>query len=367
MEYLTADVLRDPFLQAVQQCATVVKKTDPIQAYQCIRLEAGDGEILNIAGLSREITITNSISARITARGSAVAIPAARLVDVLDAMPENEMVRIEATATTVKLVSPHHSTRLSTLDASFLVLPDLGQQTILGTITDGAEAIFRGSYAADNEGLLSAMRLDIQQGKLIVSATNRYRGVTMPTDLGETHDDQIFALPKDTAGLITKLFKGQATMIAATDRFITFNTGTLSMICLTLAATPPNFAASMPSDYSCELTMPTKTFRKEVRAARALSDENSRGKVIIKPAENMIHLSASNASYGEASIEAIGQHGSGDDTTIYVNLNYLDDALAQVSGEACVLKISTNVTSNIMAITPQFGTGETHLIGGMAA
>jgi DNA polymerase III sliding clamp (beta) subunit (PCNA family) len=233
-------------------------------------------------------------------------------------------------------------------------------QTTLGTLTDGGEGIFRGFYAADDNGLLSAIRLDAKAGALVVSGTNRYRMATMTAAMEENRNENSFSLPKGTASLITKLFKGKTVTVTCNDRYLGFSADTLQVICITLAAMPPDLTQVIPHDYATMITMPTKTFRKEVKACRSTCDANSFGRLAIKPEENVVHISSSEANAGQTFIEVEGLNGHGPALELGVNLKYLEDALSHVTGDAAILAVPAG--GSLLAVLPQFGNGEFHVI-----
>jgi DNA polymerase-3 subunit beta len=362
-DQMQIDAIREHLLEAVQLCAQVIKKTDPIPAYQCVRLEVKDGALLQIAGLSRETTIVTSISARVVHAGEPVAVYADRLLAHLEAIPENETVRLSTQTSFLRLAAAKHNTRMNLLDWQLLPVQEVVDEVLLGALTDGGEGVFRGCYASDSSGALAAMRLDVKDGNLVASATNSYRAATMTAGLGQNHNEVIFGLPRDAASLVAKSFKDKTIQVSANNRQIVFVSGDVKMICITTATPPPDIARRLPPAYATKLTIPVRPFRKEVKACKAACDHNLVGQMRIIPADSQVFLTAANPGYGDTAIEVDGLNGEGEEVTVSINLGYLDDALGQVTGDAAILQVSADRA--LISVRPQFDGRENHVICAM--
>jgi DNA polymerase III sliding clamp (beta) subunit (PCNA family) len=356
------DTIKDIFAEAVNAAGAAVSPRDPIEAFRCIRLAAVSADQLQVAGVSREAAIFMTVAAHLREQGEALAIPADKLASVVDGFPENDVLRFDLQPRGRMRVTGAGQQAILPCAAWGLLDVPKAPETFLGTLQPGAAGIFRGIYAADADGELAALRLDVKDGRLSIFGTNRYRWMSACAAVERSQNSFTWNLPRKASQVLAKLYKDQQIEVYGDGRNIAFKGPVSTLVCGGLASAIPDavLAQARAAGPATSITVPTADLRKKLKIAKGIAAPRVWVKLGIEA--DTLTVTSKCEDGGDYDGEIHGENVQGQPRKVFVSAEYLEDALAQVATDGVVLGIG-DPKWPIVSVKPQFGDAqETHNI-----
>jgi DNA polymerase III sliding clamp (beta) subunit (PCNA family) len=360
---LVFQCFKENLLTALNTIYPAISAKDSIATYRCYNLQIVDNALM-IYGMNREFSISSLVSGRITANdGETISVDANLLRGAINSIADNDTVYIKVTDTRMLIQGTRRQYKLNCLEYGSIPLPEL-PDNFLGTLEQGTNGVFRGFYAGDDNGNLSAMRLDVKEGSLTVSATNQYRFASIGSPMITINPEPIcLALPKKSGNTILKLFRDEAIEVYANDRVIGFAGPTATLISALMVFIPPNLARDLKYEWAGSMKVPVKELKTMAETAIMLLPESRCGKLIFNFSTPSVTVGTSEQQQGSGVAEVIGENAnlySGEPSkTAMINMKYLIDALDSVTPDAIEIMVAKDIP--IVGIRPEFSTNELHV------
>ena len=361
---LVFQCFKENLLTALNTIYPAITAKDPIIAYRCANLQIVNNA-LQISGINREFSIIAEVSGRITANDNeTISVDANLIRGAVASMTDNDTVYIKVSGTRMTLQASRRNYRLNCMEYGSLPTPEL-PSTYIGRLEQGTSGVFRGFYAGDDNGNLSAMRLDVKEGRLVVSATNQYRCASIATNMIGVSDQVCIALPKKSAGIIVKLFKDEAIEVYANDSLIGFKGTTAILISATMVFVPPDLTSIIPLNWAGSMKLPVGELKTMAETALMLLTESRCGKLIFNFVAPSVTVETSEQQLGSGSAAIVGEdahryNNSDEQKTVMVNMKYLIDALNGVTTDAVEVLVGLN--NAMIGVRPEFSLNEIHII-----
>jgi len=317
-----------------------------------IKFEATEDGKLTLTATDLEMTISCTVEADVKEPGSVV-LPSATVVNLIEKVPSGDLVieGHEAGATIRYGKTGRSTSELKGFPASeFPELPEITTDikfSVSGKVlTDIASRVF---YAASDDitkGCMSGVNFEIEDGKLVLAATDSYRLAVGELSLdGVSHKTSV-VIPKKAVEEVCRLFRTAKDLaVQISENRVSFISEGLTLIANTIAGNFPNYKAIVLDNFKATAKVNSFEFIKALERVSVLKDTEN-PIVSLKVNNGLIELKSKSAlGSAREEVEAVTKKT----ITIYFNANYLITALKNTAtGDGDVLIGFTEVISPAM-------------------
>ena len=310
------------------------KNTIPVLGALLIR---ADAKGVSVTGTDLELGGVSYCPATVKTPGS-VAVPARRLSEYVQMLPDGDLVLKEQSNGWVSLACGRSRSRMATIEpASYPELPKPprdGSSTFAGVLTRLIEkALLAASLESTNISLAGAL-LKVQRSVLTMVATDGHRLalVTAPVDLPGLEKPIDVLIPRKTLTAFLRFAEGrndQPVRCTVTDNHLFFVWQERLLFSRKLSGAFPNYERALPQSHAVSLALNRNDFRSSLERVGQFSESKSRC-VVVEVSANQLTVRAQDIAIGESE-EALPVTYSGEMVRIGFNAAYLTDFLSRAA------------------------------------
>lgn len=337
-------ISRDKFLQQLGIAVRGVSTRSAIQTLSGVLLRAGDGAV-ELQATDMELGVRVKVEAS-PERDGAVVVPGRLLLDVVRALPKDEVsIEHRTTEQDVEVVSGPSKFHLRTLPLDdFPKLPEPGGGDVV-TVPAKAfiETIGRVARSASRDETrphLTGVLVSAQERELRMVATDSYRLSVKETQLESPIEGSLEAnVPARTLQELSRIATGEGAeeiAITALEHQVIFSVGDVVLSSRLVEGRFPNYKQLLPETFEHELRMNGAELSEVVRRISLLAQKNAPLRLAFS--DGALEISAQTPDVGEAS-ESLPAPFKGDPVEIGFNPEFLRDGLESMESEDLILKL----------------------------
>ncbi|MEZ5357446.1 MAG: DNA polymerase III subunit beta [Candidatus Zixiibacteriota bacterium] len=335
----------------LQSVLSVVPAKSTLPILSNILLECLDKK-LKLSATDLDVTITATIDAEVSKKGSAV-IPGRMLFDIVKDLPESE-VTFEGTANRVEIKVPNGSYKLGGVSPD--EFPELPIVNLKKQVTVEADALVnmikRTTFACSNDETRPALNGVLWQtkgDKMTMVATDGHRLAKVSVEnkkLKGLNDDVI--IPPKVLDLIPKFIDDQKEIgIIFEENRIVFNLDDVIVSSRLIEGPYPNYEAVIPETADKKMIIARNDLSSSVRRVAILSNSLTH-QVKFSVKNNQLMLSTTNTDVGGEAKENLACEFKGESIEIGYNAGYVNDILNKLESDEVVFELSTPVSAGLI-------------------
>ena len=337
-------ISRDKFLQQLGIAVRGVSTRSAIQTLSGVLLRAGDGAV-ELQATDMELGVRVKVEAS-PERDGAVVVPGRLLLDVVRALPKDEVsIEHRTTEQDVEVVSGPAKFHLRTLPLDdFPKLPEAGGGDVVSVPAKAfIETIGRVARSASRDETrphLTGVLVSAQERELRMVATDSYRLSVKETQLESPIEGSLEAnVPARTLQELSRIATGEGAeeiAITALEHQVIFTVGDVVLSSRLVEGRFPNYKQLLPETFEHELRMNGAELSEVVRRISLLAQKNAPLRLAFS--DGALEISAQTPDVGEAS-ESLPAPFKGDPIEIGFNPEFLRDGLESTESEDLILKL----------------------------
>jgi DNA polymerase-3 subunit beta len=337
-------ISRDKFLQQLGIAVRGVSTRSAIQTLSGVLLRAGDGAV-ELQATDMELGVRVQVEAA-PERDGAVVVPGRLLLDVVRALPKDEVsIEHRTTEQDVEVVSGPAKFHLRTLPLDdFPKLPEAGGGDVVRVPAKAfIETIGRVARSASRDETrphLTGVLVSAQERELRMVATDSYRLSVKETQLESPIEGSLEAnVPARTLQELSRIATGEGAeeiAITALEHQVIFTVGDVVLSSRLGEGRFPNYKQLLPETFEHELRMNGAELAEVVRRISLLAQKNAPLRLAFS--DGALEISAQTPDVGEAS-ESLPAPFKGDPIEIGFNPEFLRDGLESTESEDLILKL----------------------------
>lgn len=295
-----------------------------------VKIDACDGTLTMVATNGTE-SVRRVNQAMTEEDGSAV-MSGKTLMSVARSLPD-AAVTFEGDGNVVKISCMKAKYRLNTLDVmDFPEFPDIDESqsvTIPASVmTAMTDKTCRCASKDASRPVLGGVKVTVGDGRIVMSATDSYRLVTVDA----AADGEFEAIiPADALRDAVGMAQDEVT-IACDERQVRMSSGGTTYITRVISGNFPDVTKFIPSGHETTLTFEPQDFADALKRVEAMAKDNPSVRVSMSAEEMFVQLQSMSPTQGE-STDVFAGTVEGKDQVIALNINFLKDAIAGCDGE----------------------------------
>jgi DNA polymerase III subunit beta len=339
------NVTQENLNKAVGTVGRVVSSRSSLPVLSNILLST-DTNRLRLAATNLEIGITYWIGCKVEQEGSVTA-PARLLSELVTNLPSGN-VEISASEDNITVTSPHYDSHINGISADeFPLIPEVKSKPVVtlpaATLKDAIASVVIAASPDENRPVLAGVHMYIENGNLILVATDSYRLaerlVALPSD--QTDHTLSVIVPARTMQELVRVLgdqNGDVHMHIA-DNQVMFQVDNVELVSRLIEGQFPNYRQIVPTEEKTAATLPTSELTRITKMANLFARENAGSVRVEVQAEGEIRIMSSASQVGENTSSAACDV-AGDDGEISLNARYLSDALATIKTKTVSFSMS---------------------------
>ena len=336
-------ISRDKFLQQLGVAVRGVSTRSAIQTLSGVLLRAGSGAV-ELQATDMELGVRVRVEAD-PEREGAVVVPGRLLLDVVRALPKDEVsIEHRTTEQDVEVVSGPAKFHLRTLPLDdFPKLPEASGDVVRVPAKAFIETIGRVARSASRDETrphLTGVLVSAQERELRMVATDSYRLSVKETTLEAAIEGSLEAnVPARTLQELSRIATGEGAeeiAITALEHQVIFSLGQVVLSSRLVEGRFPNYKQLLPETFEHELRMNGPELAEVVRRISLLAQKNAPLRLAFS--DGALEISAQTPDVGEAS-EALPAPFKGEPIEIGFNPEFLRDGLDSMESEDLILKL----------------------------
>ena len=337
-------ISRDKFLQQLGIAVRGVSTRSAIQTLSGVLLRAGDGRV-ELQATDMELGVRVKVEAS-PERDGAVVVPGRLLLDVIRALPKDEVsLEHRTTEQDIEVVSGPAKFHLRTLPLDdFPKLPEPGGGELVrvpaGAFIETISRVARSASRDETRPHLTGVLVSASERELRMVATDSYRLSVKETKLESPIEGSIEAnVPARTLQELSRIAAGEgAEQIAITslEHQVIFEAGDVILSSRLVEGRFPNYKQLLPETFEHELRMNGPELAEVVRRISLLAQKNA--PLRMRFSDGALEVSAQTPDVGEAS-ESLPAPFKGEALEIGFNPEFLRDGLESAESEDLIFKL----------------------------
>jgi DNA polymerase III subunit beta len=335
---------RDALFAQLQTVTRAASTRSAVQALSGVHLQARSGAI-ELRATDMEIGLRVPLEGEVV-RDGAVVLPARLLVDVVRALPGDEVtLELRPSEQDVELVAGNANFHIRTLRLEdFPPFPDTdadGRVQVPGpAFVETVLKVARSASRDETRPILTGILVSASGQELRMVATDSYRLSVKETSLEEALDGSFEAnVPARALQLLERIAQqtdADDLAVGVRENQIVFEVDGVVLSSRLIEGQFPNHRQLLPESYEHELRLPTEEVLEVVRRISLLAQRNAPLRLSFREGEATV--SAQTPDVGEAS-ETIPVPFAGEPLEIGFNPEFLRDGIESVGSEDLVLKL----------------------------
>src|SRR3954452_3683838 len=359
-------ISRDKFLQQLGIAVRGVSTRSAIQTLSGVLLRAGDGAV-ELQATDMELGVRVTVEAS-PDRDGAVVVPGRLLLDVVRALPKDEVsIEHRTTEQDVEVVSGPAKFHLRTLPLDdFPKLPEAGGGDVVSVpakaFIETVNRVARSASRDETRPHLTGVLVSAQERELRMVATDSYRLSVKETTLEAPIEGSIEAnVPARTLQELSRIAAGEGaeeSAITSLEHQVIFAVGDVVLSSRLVEGRFPNYKQLLPETFEHELRLNGPEVLEVVRRISLLAQKNA--PLRLRFAEGELTVSAQTPDIGEAS-EALPVPFKREALEIGFNPEFFRDGLESAESEDLVLKLISPLRPGLLE-SGEEGSGFVYLV-----
>lgn len=351
---LLNSVPRDALLKPLSAVSGIVERRQTLPVLSNVLVEQQAG-ILSFTATDLEIQIT----AKTPLEGEApqgVTVAARKFQDLLRALPEDAVLRIEATDAKLNIKAGRSRYHLQTLPASSFprieTSTDRKQSLAFAqkTVRRLLQLVEFAMAQQDVRYYLNGLLLVIEGKSLVAVATDGHRLSYAATELDASYERQEVIIPRKTVQELSKLLEDTEAPVTldilANQVRLRFND--IEVVSKVIDGKFPDYNRVIPVGYTRHVVLNRVVFLQTLQRASILANEKYRGvRLVLAPGS--LRIICTNAEQEEAE-EEIEVNYQGTELDVGFNITYLLDVLTHLDATEITLSFGDSGSSALITI-----------------
>src|SRR5436190_14069443 len=338
---LRISIPRDEFASRLAIVARGVSTRTAVLVLGGIQLRAADGR-LQLAATDMELSLRASLDADIDGEGEVV-VPGRLLLDIVRALPENEVElehRIDEAMLLVR--SGSASYRIHTYasedfprlpETETLQLHPVDRDALLETIG----RVGRSASRDESRPVLTGILVRFESDKLVMAATDSYRLAVKETPAPGGLPELEAIIPARALQELSRLAAGaDEVQLGLHENHVVFGAEGAWLTTRRIDGQFPNYRQLLPEQFEHELQLPREELLDVVRRVSLMAQRNS--PLRLRFADGELTISAQTQDVGEAR-ESLPAAYSSDAMEIGFNAEFLRDGLESIDSSSVTFKL----------------------------
>lgn len=306
--------------------------TLPILANVLIKAEANR---LSISATNLDIAITHFIGSKIESEGS-ITVPARLMQDFVSNLPDS-IINLELEDSKLHISTDKHRSTINGVSAEdFPVMPTISNKVSWKLKANEfkkslAQVVFAAS-SDDARPVLTGVYFHIQNGQIIIAATDSYR--LAEVKLAKAEGNQSFLVPASAANDLLRIISDgdEEVIVSYDEQQVMFKVGEVNLVARLIEGNYPDYQKLVPSKFTTTTKLSRADFTNIAKVSSLFARESA-GSITIKvdKESNSVSINAVASQIGENTATADAEVSADGEVTL--NSRYLIEALSAFSGD----------------------------------
>jgi DNA polymerase III subunit beta len=350
---------RDALFSQLQTVTRAASTRSAVQALSGVHVQATGGEI-ELRATDMEIGLRVLLEGEVVREG-AVVLPARLLVDVVRALPSNEVsIELRPTEQDVEIVSGSATFHIRTLRLEdFPPLPEAGDGRLeipAGAFVETVLKVGRAASRDETRPVLTGILVSASGEELRMAATDSYRLAAKDTHLESALASAFEAnVPARALQELTRIVQGSGAdrlAVSLTANQVVFEAGGVVLSSRLIDGQFPNVRQLLPDAYEHELRLAAGEIAEVVRRISLLAQKNAPLRLAFSEGE--LTVSARTPDVGEAR-ETVPVPFAGEPFEIGFNPEFLRDGLEAIDSGDLLLKLISPLRPGLISSADESG------------
>jgi DNA polymerase-3 subunit beta len=339
--------------RGLQVVSHIASKNISLPILNNVLLSAERG-MLKLATTNLEIGIISQVRGKIEAEGS-YTVQAKTFSDYINLLPK-ENITMEISGQDLKISCSKSKTIMKGIPASeFPIIPEVeaadSYEIKAKTLKEALSSVVFTVALDETRPEISGVYMDFDNEALTLAATDSYRLAEKKVKLEKpaTKDRQVIVPLRTIQELIRVLGEAVETvLISCNDNQVLFSLGETRLTSRVIEGQYPDYKQIIPSEHRTRIMANTSEFITTIKQASLFCKQGGNDITLKFDKKNSeIIVSATNVQVGESEARQSADI-EGDDNSIVLNYRFLLDGLQNISGDECVLEMTSNVNPGLL-------------------
>ena len=344
---------RESLLPILERATGVVEQKSTTPVLSNVLLSASD-KGLRITGTDLDTEISGTIDNTGIESSGSTTVSAKKLIDICKSLATDSIIEIELNNGTLSLSSGRSVFNLATLPADdFPVLDDISFATTMPFIeNEFLNLINQTSYAMaqhDVRYYLNGMFMQTSNDKLTTVATDGHRLACCSLAMNNQDDDISIIIPRKGINELSRLLHSDTSTsieLQLSDNHIRLQKDNIRFTSKLIDGKYPDYQAAIPQSTLHTIELDRMQIKETLSRVAILSNEKFRG-VLLKLSSGLLTIKSDNPDR-ETAEDSIDINYSGEDFEVGFNVNYLLDAINNLSGETISFSLNSVESSTLI-------------------
>lgn len=341
------ECVKEKLVEAVNKAEKITGRNASLPILSGILLEAKNNELV-IKSSNLDLGLEIKIPIK-TEQVGVVVVPGSILNSFISNLPQTKNIVLETTGETIKVITPHISTTIKTLNQEdFPTIPILTTEEsktfLLPSIdfVQGLKSVWYSSAISSIKPELSSVYIYPEDGKLVFVATDSFRLSEKKINTKKHLDIPSLLIPIRNIPEIIRVLeqtKGEVKIFVNKNQ-IAFEDGNgLYLTSRLVDGVFPDYKQIIPKEVKTTITILKQDFITSLKATTIFSDKFNKLSFSIYPGKKKFIITAQNPDVGESSntLDAVCE---GEDLSINFNHKYVSDSLSSIDADSISLEFN---------------------------
>lgn len=328
---------QENLLRGISQTAPIAGRNSQLPILAHVLLQTQQNTLI-LTSTDLEIGVRTVVGGKMTTEGSC-AISAKKLFEYIQQLPKVNPITIEKVGGVVTISTKGFTAQFSSADPEeYPLLPEnLGKDGIVIPSPILCESIGSTLFAAAREETRPEIRsvfLSWRDGGLHVAATDSFRLAEYTCLTPSSHELSIL-LPLSSAQEIARLFSQVSDVrVMPHDNYVSFESPYIEVTSRLVDGIYPKYEDIIPTTHTTEMRIGRDEFSRALKTLSIfLPRDSKRVSLSIRPSKGEL-IARVGGEAGEGEVRC-SIDGSGDDVDMLMNIQYLIEGVARISGDVC--------------------------------
>ncbi len=346
---------RESLLPVLEKAAGVVEQKSTTPVLSNVLLSTSE-KGLRITGTDLDTEISGTIDNEGIESYGSTTVSAKKLLDICKALPSDSIIEISLDSGTLSLKSGRSLFHLATLPSDdFPVLDSIKLTTQIKLVeNDFLDLLNQTSYAMaqhDVRYYLNGLFLHAIDEKITTVATDGHRLACCSLQMAAQQElsEVSIIIPRKGISELTRLLSSDTKTtidLELSENHIRLQKGNIRFTSKLIDGKYPDYQAAIPSSTLHTIDLDRVQIKNTLSRVAILSNEKFRG-VLLKLSNGLLTIRSDNPDR-ETAEDSIDVNYTGDDFSVGFNVNYLLDAINNLTGDTISFSLNTVESSTLI-------------------
>jgi DNA polymerase-3 subunit beta len=316
-------------------------------------LLSADRNLLRVAATNLEIGINYWVGCKVDQEGS-LTVPARLLSEFVTNLPGGTL-SLTGSETNLTVNAKHYESHINGISADeFPLIPEVKSEPVVTlpaeVLRDAVAEVVVAAALDESRPVLAGVHMYIDDGKLILVATDSFRLAETKVDLPRGQQDELSVIvPARTMQELVRILadvEGDAKMYLS-DNQVMFQLENIELVSRLIEGQFPNYQQIIPATEGTTAILGTAEFTRITKMANLFARESGGSIRIEIQAEGEIRIMSSASQVGDNTSSAECEV-AGDDGEISLNAKYLSDALSVLKTKEVSFSVSGKLSACVI-------------------